>query len=237
MPAILLGKGTAFPDPRTAQPSGGVAVGGDLAPERLLAAYARGIFPWPSEGLPLLWHSPPQRFLLEPRQVVVNRTLAKVLRRKPFEVRMDTAFSSVILACSRTPRPGQDGTWLTPEMRLAYTELHRLGWAHSVEAWQDGALVGGLYGVAIGAAFCGESMFADVADASKVALVTLCAQLARWRFPLLDAQVHTEHLQRLGARLVPREEFLRQLAAATAVPNPPGPWRIDADFERGARPE
>ena len=234
MPVFELGPAPVFPDPRLAHPSGVLAIGGDLRPERLIAAYSQGIFPWPSDGYPLLWHSPPERWLFDPAALHIDRTLGKVLRRHPFEIRMDTAFAQVIDACARAPRPGQDGTWINPEMVAAYTHLHALGWAHSVEAWQDGQLVGGLYGVSVGAMFCGESMFTRVDNASKVALVTLCAQVARWRFLFVDAQVHTPHMEKLGARPVQRAKYLKQLAAAVAVPHPPGPWRLDADLVPGA---
>ncbi len=223
----------AFPDPRGADASGVVAVGGDVRPERLLSAYAQGIFPWPCEGYPLLWHSPPERFVLRPAGVRINRSLAKAIRKRPYEIRLDTAFSQVIQGCQESPRPGQDGTWLTPELRTSFTELHRRGWAHCAEAWLDGRLVGGLYGLAIGGMFCGESMFARADDASKIALATLCQQLARWGFALLDAQVETPHLAALGARMVPRSAFLAEVARAAAMPFPPGPWRLDAELERG----
>lgn len=236
MPVYALGPDPIFPDPRGAHASGVVAVGGDLAPERLIAAYSQGIFPWPQEGYPLLWHSPPARWLIDPKSVVINRTLAKVLRRQSFDIRLDTAFAAVIEACAAAPRPGQDGTWINGDMVAAYTHLHQLGWAHSVEAWQDGCLVGGLYGVSVGAMFCGESMFAQVDNASKVALVTLCAQVSRWQFLFVDAQVHTPHMERLGATRVTRGQYLKQLAQAVAVPHPPGPWRLDADLTRGPTP-
>ncbi len=222
-----------FPDPRRAEPSGVIAIGGDVRPERLIAAYSKGIFPWPCEGYPLLWHSPPERFVLRPSEVRINRSLGKAIRRRPFEIRLDSAFAQVIAGCQTAPRPGQDGTWLTPELRAAFTELNRRGWAHSAEAWQDGLLVGGLYGMAIGGMFCGESMFARADNASKIALVTLCQQLARWGFTLLDAQVETPHLAALGAHRMPRATFLAELEHAAAMPIPPGPWRLDEALKYG----
>ncbi len=234
MPVFLLSDHNfAFPDPRHADPSGVVAVGGDFHPDRLIAAYSQGIFPWPCEGYPLLWHSPPQRFVLRPADVRINRSLAKAMRKRPYEIRLDTAFSQVIQRCQQTPRPGQDGTWLTDDLRASFTELHRRGWAHCAEAWQDGKLVGGLYGMAIGGLFCGESMFARAENASKIALVTLCHQLARWQFRLLDAQVETPHLAALGARMMPRAQFLTEVAQAAAMPIPPGPWRLDESLKHG----
>lgn len=234
MPVFALGPEPIFPDPRKAHPTGVLAVGGDLSPARLIVAYSQGIFPWPSEGMPLLWHSPPERFLLQPDQVRINRSLRKALHKHPYEIRLDFAFDQVIEACSLAPRPGQDGTWLTAEMIKAYKELHRLGYAHSAEAWQDGKLVGGLYGVAVGAMFCGESMFAKADNASKIALVTLCRQLARWQFLFVDAQVHTPHLEALGAKMVKRRTYLQRLADAVHAGIPPGAWRLDVDLEKGA---
>ena len=227
MPVFLLSDDhpELFPHPGRADPSGILAVGGDLSPERLLAAYRNGIFPWYSEGQPILWHSPDPRFVLEPAKVHVGRTLRKTLSRKPYAVRYDTAFAEVITRCGEVPRPGQDGTWITGAMRDAYVELHRLGFAHSVEAWTpEGRLVGGLYGVSLGAAFFGESMFALAPDASKVAFVTLCERLVGWGFHFIDAQVETEHLARFGAQPWPRARFLRALKEALVVPTRQGSW-------------
>ena len=213
-----------FPPAEEADPTGLLAVGGDLRPRRLLAAYAQGIFPWYSEGVPILWHSPDPRFVLVPEQIHVPKSLAKTLRRGQYEVRYDTAFEKVIDGCKRTPRPGQDGTWITGEMRRAYVELHRLGFAHSAESWEDGELRGGLYGVSLGSAFFGESMFAHAPDASKVAFVALAGRLAAWQFTLLDCQVETEHLARFGAEHWPRSRFLASLAQALEAPTRKGPW-------------
>lgn len=215
MTVFLLGQDPeAFPPPERADRSGLLAVGGDLSPARLLAGYRRGIFPWYSEGQPILWHSPDPRFVLLPGQLHRPKSLEKVLRRKAFEFRADTAFSEVLTACAESPRPGQDGTWITPEMHAAYMELHRLGHAHSVEAWKDNALVGGLYGVALGRVFFGESMFARVPDASKAAFATIAGALFDAGCLLIDCQVETEHLARFGAADIPRRRFLHLLKPA-----------------------
>ncbi len=214
----------AFPSPELADENGLLAVGGDLRPERLLAAYRRGIFPWFGEGLPILWHSPDPRFVLTPQTIHVPKSLRKAMKRGLFEIRYDTAFPAVIDACKRTPRPGQDGTWITADMREAYVALHRMGYAHSAEAFADGALVGGLYGVSLGSAFFGESMFAHAPEASKVAFVTLVERLGGWGFTLVDCQVETEHLARFGAEPWPRRRFLRELALALEAPTRQGPW-------------
>jgi leucyl/phenylalanyl-tRNA--protein transferase len=200
VPVYRLSDAMVFPPPEEADASGLVAVGGDLSPERLLLAYSMGIFPWPLVEKPLLWFSPDPRMVLRPRELVVSRSLRKTLRRGDFEVRLDTAFERVIARCAEIPRRGEAGTWITRDMACAYARLHELGFAHSAEAWQDGELVGGLYGVSLGAAFFGESMFADRPDASKVAFASLVQQLEAWRFELIDCQVHTEHLARFGAR-------------------------------------
>jgi leucyl/phenylalanyl-tRNA--protein transferase len=234
VPIYALGEDLAFPDPELAHPSGVLAVGGDLRPERLIEAYARGIFPWPDPELPLLWHAPPERFVLPTAELEVPRTLRKVLRRHAFEIRLDTAFGAVMQACSEVPRPGQDGTWISDEMREGYGALHDLGLAHSAEAWRDGELVGGLYGVSLGTMFCGESMFARADDASKVALVTLVRQLQRWGFGHVDCQVHTALFARFGGRLVPRRQFTRLLEAALRQPTRQGAWRLDDDLRQGA---
>jgi leucyl/phenylalanyl-tRNA--protein transferase len=214
----------SFPPPEKADRSGLLAVGGDLSPVRLLTAYSRGIFPWPVEGQPLLWHSPDPRFVLEPDKLHVGRSLRKTLKAGTYEVRWDTAFADVISACSETPRPGQAGTWITDEMREAYITLHRLGFAHSIEAWAGGELKGGLYGVSLGAAFFGESMFAHAPDASKVAFVTAVERFREWGFHLIDCQVETEHLARFGAEHWPRRRFLAALAQALQEPTRRGPW-------------
>jgi len=214
---FLLGQDPeTFPPPERADRSGLLAIGGDLTPARLLAGYRRGIFPWYSEGQPILWHSPDPRFVLLPDQLHVPRSLDRTLRRRTYEIRADTAFSEVLRACSEAPRPGQDGTWITPEMHRAYLTLHRLGHAHSVEAWKDGMLVGGLYGVALGRVFFGESMFATSPDASKAAFATVARALFDAGCLLIDCQVETEHLARFGAADIPRRRFLQLLRPAVS---------------------
>jgi leucyl/phenylalanyl-tRNA--protein transferase len=215
-----------FPRPELAQKSGLLAVGGDLRPERLVLAYGMGIFPWYGDDTPILWHSPDPRMVLLASRIEVGRSVAKAVRRGTYAVRLDTAFRAVVEACAAAPRPGQDGTWITREMIDAYAELHRRGVAHSAEAWKDGELKGGLYGVSLGGAFFGESMFARAPDASKVAFVTLVRQLALWGIELVDCQVHTEHLARFGASEWPRPRFLATLAEALLKPTRLGPWRL-----------
>lgn len=229
MPVFRLDERLVFPPPHLAEESGVLAIGGDLDPERVLLAYARGIFPWPIEGL-LVWHSPNPRMVLETSRLHVGRSLRKQIRRRPYEIRLDTAFSEVITACAAVPRPDQDGTWITPPLQRAYEDLHELGYAHSVEAWREGELVGGLYGVSLGAAFFGESMFARAPDASKIAFVSLVEQLERWDMPLVDCQVHTEHLERFGAEEWPRARFLAALDAALEKPTRRGRWRFDDEL-------
>ncbi len=230
MPVYRLGAPLVFPPPEAAEPGGLLAVGGDLSPERLLLAYARGIFPWYEEGLPILWHSPDPRMVLRPAELRVGRSLRKVLKRAPFGLSLDRGFETVIGACAGRERPGQAGTWITEEMLAAYVHLHELGYAHSVEAWRAGELVGGLYGVSLGHAFFGESMFAEESDASKVAFVHLVQQLVRWGFDLIDCQVHTEHLERFGAAEWPRVRFLEALAESLEADTRRGAWRFDADL-------
>jgi leucyl/phenylalanyl-tRNA--protein transferase len=227
MPVYRLGPDPSlFPDPEQADADGLVAVGGDLSPRRVLAAYASGIFPWPVQRYALCWFSPDPRMLLYPDQLQVSRSLRKACAR--FEVRFDTAFGQVIRACAETPRRHERGTWITPDIVDAFQALHELGWAHSVEAWQDGELVGGLYGISIGRMFCGESMFYRVADASKVAFVGLVHEAERRRFAFVDCQIHTDHLASLGAAPVPRAQFLRELAVAVGAPSQPGSWARQA---------
>lgn len=229
MPVFRLDDRLVFPPVELAE-DGLLAVGGDLRPERLLLAYSRGIFPWYGKNLPILWHSPDPRMVLHPDELIVNRSLAKQLRRAPYELRLDTAFGAVLEGCADAPRPGQRGTWLIPDMISAYTRMHELGFAHSAEAWLDGELVGGLYGVGLGACFFGESMFARAPDASKIAFVALVRQLAAWGFTLIDCQVHTEHLERFGAREIPREQFLAELATALEQPTRRGKWSYELDL-------
>jgi leucyl/phenylalanyl-tRNA--protein transferase len=225
MPVYLLGDDVRFPPVDHAE-NGLLAVGGDLSAERLLCAYAGGIFPWYSEGEPILWHSPDPRFVLTPDTFRIPRSLRRILRSGRFEITLDEAFVEVIEACATTPRPLQGGTWITIEMKRAYRELHSLGFAHSAEAWASGELVGGLYGVSLGSAFFGESMFARQDDASKVAFVTLVDELVRWGNTLIDCQVETEHLARFGAVNWPRKRYLEALAEALERPTRRGRWRL-----------
>jgi len=193
-----------------------VAVGDDLRPATLLAAYRRGIFPWPVEGLPLLWFCPVERAVLEFDRVHVPRSLARTRRRSPLRFTFDTDFPAVIRGCAAAPRPGQTGTWITPAMEAAYVQLHRLGHAHSVEAWHDGRLVAGLYGVDVDGAFAAESMFHRESNASKLAILHLVDHLRARGLDWIDVQVMTPHVARLGARPIPRAEFLARLAATRA---------------------
>ena len=200
-----------FPDPRTATSEGIVAVGGDLHPDTLRLAYRQGIFPWPVEGLPLLWFSPAERAVLEFAALHIPRSLARARRRTALRFSLDRAFAQVIGACAETPRPGQDGTWITPQVRNAYVRLHRLGMAHSAEAWDAGRLVGGVYGVDVDGAFAAESMFYRQPDASKLALLHLIEHLQHHGLDWIDVQVLTPHLERLGAKAISRDEFLSKL--------------------------
>jgi leucyl/phenylalanyl-tRNA--protein transferase len=227
VPIYRLPREPFFPEPRQAEPDGLLAVGGDLSPERLLQAYAAGIFPWFSEGSPILWWSPDPRLVLEPPWLHVPRSLARTARRGRYVVAADTAFGQVIRRCAEQTRPGQDGTWITAEMAFAYERLHRLGFAHSFEAWDGPALAGGLYGVSLGGAFFGESMFADRPDASKVAFVRAVGWLAERGVDLVDCQVKTDHLARFGAREIPREDFLSRLERALMKPTLRGKWDLE----------
>ncbi|MDK9702166.1 MAG: leucyl/phenylalanyl-tRNA--protein transferase [Sulfuritalea sp.] len=227
----------AFPplEKALAEPNGLLAAGGDLSPQRLLAAYRRGIFPWYSRGEPILWWSPDPRMVLFPDEFKLSASLAKTLRNAKYEVRLDSAFGDVVRACAGKPREGQAGTWITREMQAAYCELHRLGYAHSAETWIDGKLAGGLYGVAIGRAFYGESMFTDVRDASKIALAHLCAYLKQRGFGIIDCQMETAHLASLGARPIPRRDFAARLDVLCPRDDRPGRWpvaAIDGHFRR-----
>ena len=201
-----------FPDPAYAleEPNGLLAAGGDLSPARLLNAYRQGIFPWYSDGQPILWWSPNPRAVLYPDQLRISRSLHKRLHKRPFLVTLDTAFSAVIEACSE-PRSGTDGTWITEEMKQAYLELHRIGFAHSIECWEEDELVGGLYGVSMGKVFFGESMFSRRTDASKIGFAHLVEQLKKWDFGLIDCQIQSAHLTSLGAEDISRDEFLELL--------------------------
>lgn len=231
MPVYLLGNEILFPPVDHAE-NGLLAVGGDLSPERLLAAYCEGIFPWYSEGEPILWHSPDPRFVLTAENFHVPRRLDRSLRSGPrFSIAMDTAFEEVISACANAPRTGQRGTWITSEMKEAYRQLHQLGFAHSVEARDvnGGELVGGVYGVSLGGVFFGESMFAKRDDASKVAFVALVRQLDRWGIELVDCQVETPHLARFGAMTISRDDYLDLLHLALEQTTRRGKWEFDKE--------
>jgi leucyl/phenylalanyl-tRNA---protein transferase len=226
-----LGREYVFPPLEAAleEPNGLLAAGGDLSPGRLLAAYRLGIFPWFSEDDPILWWSPDPRMVLYPAELRVTRSLRKTLKRDDYDIRVDTEFRTVMRTCAE-PRPGQHGTWITARMLQAYFTLHERGYAHSVETWREGQLIGGLYGVAIGRAFFGESMFSHATDASKLALVHLVRQLERWQFGFIDCQMRTAHLASLGAREVPRAQFSRSLQQLVNYPSEPAVWAFDRDL-------
>lgn len=220
----------AFPDVNRAlsDPDGLLAVGGDLSPARLLYAYRHGIFPWYHADQPILWWSPDPRAVLVPRDIHVSRSLHRRMAHGGYTLSFDSAFAEVMAACAG-PRPQQPegGTWISPDMQAAYSELHRLGHAHSVETWMDGELAGGLYGIALGRVFFGESMFSRRTGASKLALVHLARQLEAWGYALIDCQVHSEHLETLGSRLIPRCDFLGLLSEHCGSPGHEPPWRFD----------
>jgi leucyl/phenylalanyl-tRNA--protein transferase len=209
------------------EPNGLLAGGGDLSTQRLLAAYRRGIFPWYNDGQSILWWSPDPRMVLFPNQLKVTRSLAKRLKKRDYEIRADTSFREVMQACCTAPRDGQDGTWIVPAIIDAYCRLHELGHAHSVETWMDGKLVGGLYGVAMGKMFYGESMFHKVTDASKIAFVHLVRWLEKQGYGMIDCQMHTSHLERFGAREIPRSEFAARLTELVNLPNTLTPWQFN----------
>jgi len=216
MPVFRLTKELIFPNPELSEEDGLLALGGDLSEDRILLAYSMGIFPWYSDGPPVLWWSPDPRLVLIPAELKISRSLRQVINKGLFTIKMDTAFAEVIRNCAVIRREGQQGTWITEEMIGAYIRLHHAGYAHSIESWQDGELVGGLYGIALGKAFFGESMFAKKSSASKIALVALAEYLRALDYSFIDCQVTTEHLKSLGAREVPRREFLRMLKEALA---------------------
>lgn len=220
----MMNPSCSFPDPRRAPREAPLAFGGDLSVDRLLAAYRQGIFPWYEKEEPILWWSPDPRFVLLPNAVRATASLRRTLKEPNWTVTLDTAFSEVIEACSKISRPGQAGTWITTKMIDSYIELHRSGYAHSVECWRYGVLAGGLYGVSLGTVFFGESMFYKVDNASKVAFYHLAKLLARWDFELIDCQVHTRHMASLGACEMPRVNFLDLLDKSLDRPTRLGPW-------------
>ena len=226
MPVYLLGEDIHFPPVDYAE-DGLLAVGGDLSVERLLHAYSEGIFPWYSEGQPILWHSPDPRFVLTTDTFRAPRRLKRLLRTTELRLTMDSAFAEVIRACATARRHDGLGTWITAEMEATYNRLHRLGYAHSVEAWRGDALAGGLYGVSLGAVFFGESMFARESDASKIAFASLVPRLAAWGIHLIDCQVYTDHLARFGAEAWPRQRYIRELKNALAAPTRKQRWSFE----------
>jgi leucyl/phenylalanyl-tRNA---protein transferase len=207
MPIFALDDTFHFPPVHLAEPDGLLAIGGDLSTGRLKAAYEKGIFPW-YEGEPILWWCPDPRFVLFPDELRLSHSMNQLLKKQTFQFTTNQAFEQVLEACAATPRPGQDSTWITPDMKAAYLQLHRQGWAHSAEAWCDGELAGGLYGIRIKNIFCGESMFSRQSNASKYAFIRYVQQLQQEGIELIDCQVHTEHLESLGARMIPRKDFL-----------------------------
>ncbi|MFC1857138.1 leucyl/phenylalanyl-tRNA--protein transferase [Thermodesulfobacteriota bacterium] len=224
MPVFLLSEKIIFPPPDLAGKDGLLAIGGDLGQQRLLLAYHQGVFPWYSEGDPILWWSPDPRLVLFPNEIKVSRSLRKTIKKGIFRVTMDTAFERVIKACAQVRRKRNDGTWIVEEMIRAYCQLHEAGFAHSVETWYEGNLAGGLYGVSLGKVFFGESMFAYVNNASKVALVALGEYLSTWSFDMIDCQVITGHMIRFGARELPRKEFLKHLEKSMEAPTRTEKW-------------
>lgn len=216
-----------FPSVESADENGVIAIGGDTHPDRLLAAYKRGIFPWPYGDLPLLWFCPDPRFVLVPRQLHMPRSLLKSMRNTRLTVRVDSAFAQVIDECSNVMRPGQSGTWITEEIKAGYQALHERGYAHSIEAYLDEVLVGGLYGVSLGKVFFGESMFSKNANASKIAFATLVAQLIDWNYMLIDCQAYTDHLARFGASEMARADFLELIKQNNLHATCPGRWTFN----------
>jgi len=230
MTLYLLPPEPVFPDPREADPDGLLAVGGDLSLQRLISAYRQGIFPWYEEGMPILWWCPHPRLVLDPPRIKCSRRLKRIIRQERFEIALDTDFVAVIENCARVERRQGPGTWITEEMKHAYVNLFHVGFAHSVEVRTDGDLVGGLYGIALGKAFFGESMFYKESNASKVALVYLAALLAHWEFDFIDCQQSTAHLKSMGARDISRNYFLDRLEKAAAKPGIMGKWSFPEGF-------
>lgn len=224
MPIFKLDNELVFPDPSYAEEEGILAIGGDLSVDRLILAYANGIFPWPRKGAPLLWWSPDPRMVLYPNDLKISKSLKQLIKSKKYTFTFDKDFGSVLMQCATIPRMNQDGTWITRDMIKAYLKLNREGFAHSVETWYEGELVGGLYGVSLGKAFFGESMFFKMRDASKFAFYQLVQQLKAWNFELIDAQQETDHMKSLGAKSVPRDVFMQELENAVSRPTYKGNW-------------
>lgn len=232
MTVYLLNDSLIFPDPTNAEPNGLLAVGGDLGTERLLLAYKNGIFPWYSEGDPILWFSPDPRLVIFLGDLYISTKLKKTVRSKIFEVRFDTCFEDVIKRCSEKDRRGQDGTWITEDMINAYVGLHQQGYAHSVETFHEGKLVGGLYGVSLGGAFFGESMFFEMSNASKIALYFLVEKLRSWDFDFIDSQVPNDHMKAMGGKELCREEFLHMLESSMKKQTRLGNWGLETEIEK-----
>ena len=231
MPVFRLTDDLIFPAPDLAEEDGLLCIGGDLSGERLLLAYSLGIFPWYSEGYPILWWSPDPRLVLFPQELKISRSLRQTLRKNVYEITFDTAFPEVVANCGTIDRKKDKGTWITAEMLEAYIQLHHAGIAHSVESWLDGELAGGLYGVALGGVFFGESMFSKRSNASKVAFATLVSRLVQWNFRLVDCQVTTTHLINFGAREIPRSEFMQRLKEAIKLPPAKEAWQTTAQLK------
>lgn len=226
MPVFQLTDALIFPPPHLAREDGLLAVGGDLSEPRLLLAYQMGIFPWYSPGEPILWWAPDPRLVIIPEEFKIPKRLARKIKQNMFHVTMDQAFSQVIETCAQIPRKQGKGTWIDKDMIEAYTKLHTLGYAHSVECWQENKLVGGLYGVSLGTTFFGESMFSHATDSSKVALAYLIEHLIEWNFEMIDCQITTEHLMKLGAKQLPASEFYELLEKSVTQPTRQGPWHF-----------
>ncbi|MFH0812824.1 MAG: leucyl/phenylalanyl-tRNA--protein transferase [Pseudomonadota bacterium] len=231
MPIYRLPDELIFPSPKEAEADGLLAIGGTLSIERLLLAYCLGIFPWYSEGSPVLWWSPDPRLILEPRNLRISKSLKKVLKKDVFQVTLDQNFDAVIRGCAQAKRPEGKGTWIVEDMITAYCRLHEAGFAHSVETWFEGELAGGIYGVSLGKLFFGESMFYSIKNASKVALVYLVRLLQKWGFELIDCQVTTANLLRFGAHEIPRSQFLKRLSQALQHPTLRGRWQFPKGLE------
>ncbi len=225
MSYYFLGEELFFPPVEQADEYGILAIGGDLSPARLLLAYRSGIFPWFSQDEPIIWWAPNPRFVLYPEDIKVSKSMKQILRRKQFQITADQHFSEVISHCRHIPRPGQEGTWITPDMQMAYQKLHEEGYAHSIEVWEDGELVGGLYGVSLGRCFFGESMFSRVSNASKAGFISLVLELQSRNFELVDCQVYTQHLASLGAKSIPRARFTQEIQQALDYPSFRGSWQ------------
>ena len=226
MPVFELTESIIFPPPELARSDGLLAIGGDLSEARLLLAYEQGIFPWYSQGEPILWWAPSPRLVLEPKQFRISKRLAREIRKNTFKITMDQAFSEVITECADIRVEQDEGTWITNEMKSAYVRLHELGYAHSVECWKEGKLAGGLYGVSLGTVFFGESMFSRVSNSSKTALATLARILTEWKFDMIDCQITTNHLLSLGAQQINGREFYTRLQKYVRLPTHRGKWHL-----------